>query len=47
MAEKCKKIVLIVKQQLEFIEKFKNTESVTKFAKHYGIGIQTICDKEL
>jgi hypothetical protein len=44
MAEKCKKIVLTVKQQLKLIEKFENGESVTKLAKYNGIGIQIVCD---
>jgi hypothetical protein len=41
MAEKCKKIVMTVKQKLELIEKFENMALATKVGKDYGIGIQT------
>jgi hypothetical protein len=44
MAEKHKKIVLVVKQKLKLIEKFENGESAIKLAKDYGIQIQTIHD---
>jgi hypothetical protein len=39
MAEKCKKIVLTVKQQLRLNEKFENGELATKLAKDYETGI--------
>jgi hypothetical protein len=44
MAEKCKKIVLTVKQKLKLTKKFENRELVTKLARDYRIGIQIICD---
>jgi hypothetical protein len=44
MAEKCKKTVLTVKQNLELIKKFESGKSVTKLAKDYGIRMQTIRD---
>jgi hypothetical protein len=40
MAQKCKQMLLTVKQKLKLIEKVENGESVTKLAKDYGIGIE-------
>jgi hypothetical protein len=40
MAQNCKKIVLTVRQKLEFLEKFGNGESVSELAKDYGVGIE-------
>lgn len=34
-------VILMVTQNIEFIEKSENTESVTKLAKHYRIGRKT------
>jgi hypothetical protein len=40
MAGNCKKIILTVKQKLEFNEKFENREPATELAKDYGVGIE-------
>jgi hypothetical protein len=40
MTEKCKKILLTVKQKPEFIEKCENSELTTKLAKDYGTWIK-------
>jgi hypothetical protein len=41
MAKKHKAVIPMVTQNLEFIEKSENRESVTKLAKHYRIGRKT------
>jgi hypothetical protein len=38
MAEKCKKIVLTVKQKLELITKIENGQSATELVKEMGQG---------
>jgi hypothetical protein len=40
MAKNSKKIILTVKQKLEFTEKFENEELVTELAEDYGVGIE-------
>jgi hypothetical protein len=40
MAQKHKKMVLTVKQQLALLEKFENGESATELAKDYGVATE-------